>query len=326
MINLFHIPHCKIDTSCLGHMLHGPIVQNFEEEFAAYVGAKYACSLHSASMAIFLTFMGPWAEGINIVKIPSVIPYVVPNVLANSHTAFTFNDNICWVGRSYVLHKFNFYDNMEESFKVIDSAQQVDYQQFKIQANPKDLIIFSFYPTKPIGGVDGGMVVSDDKDKIDWFRQASMYGASQNKKTWDSWSKELEFPGWKLYMNSLQAYVASQNLFLLDAKKERLTEIREYYNKKLGYNNMSHHLYRISIDSQKHIQENFIEEMKDFGIQCGVHYHPCHLMDVYQPYVNNKIKFPLSEKEGKTTISIPFHEKLTQEEIRYIAEKINETI
>ena len=33
-------------------------------------------------------------------------------------------------------------------------------------------MIFSFYPTKPLGGSDGGMIVTDDYEKYKWFKEA----------------------------------------------------------------------------------------------------------------------------------------------------------
>lgn len=320
MINLFHIPTHKIDTAWFDHQLHGKTVQDFENKLAEYVGAKYCCSLHSATMGIYLTFNGPWIDRLSYenVSIPSIIPYVVPNVLCQCpYILFRFNDNINWVGHSYILHQF-------QDFKVIDSAQDVYRNQFKKEANDNDLIIYSFYPTKLISGIDGGAIVSNDKSKIEWFRQASMYGAKRNSNTWDSWSKNIQFPGWKAYMNSAQAYVATKNLSCLNNKKERLTEIRQFYNDRLGYNNTSHHLYRININSDFWTQENFIAEMKEMGIQCAIHYRPVHRMEAYRPYINQTLELPISDREGNSTISIPFHEKLTNQETHYIARTINE--
>ena len=86
------------------------------------------------------------------------------------------------------------------------------------------------------------MIVTNDKEKAEWFRRATMYGSVYCA---DSWDRVLEFPGWKAYMNSIQAYIALQNLRKLDEKRQRLNEISSFYNNKLGYNNHSCHLYRI---------------------------------------------------------------------------------
>jgi dTDP-4-amino-4,6-dideoxygalactose transaminase len=81
MIELFNIPNHKIDTSKFSHLLHGNIVQEFEKNFAEYVGAKYACSANSASSLIYLALksFSPTA-----VSLPSTIPVVVPNMVVNA--------------------------------------------------------------------------------------------------------------------------------------------------------------------------------------------------------------------------------------------------
>jgi dTDP-4-amino-4,6-dideoxygalactose transaminase len=56
-------------------------------------------------------------------------------------------------------------------------------------------------------------------------------------------------------------------------------------------------------------------EMKAVGINCGIHYEHCH----NRSYFNcDKQYLPISELESKQTVSIPFHEKLTKEEIQKV--------
>ena len=57
MIQLFNIKNHIIDTSEFSNLLHDDIVLEFEKKFANYVGAKYACSIKSASNAIFLSLL-----------------------------------------------------------------------------------------------------------------------------------------------------------------------------------------------------------------------------------------------------------------------------
>ena len=155
MIGLFHIENYVVDTSHFDHALHDSGVTVLEERFARYVGARYACSISSATNAIFLILRGKDAT----IEIPSVIPPVVLNAIINSGNQIKFIDNVEWVGDSYVLHEF-------ANYKVIDSAQKVERNKFKKEAKPEDLMFFSFYPTKPVGSLDGGMIVSDDYEKI----------------------------------------------------------------------------------------------------------------------------------------------------------------
>lgn len=174
MIQLFNIPSYVIDTSNFSHLLHGEVVEEFESKFCEYVGAKYACSVSSATNAIFLAFLN---KGMTI-NVPSVIPPVVCNGLITGGNKVNFTDNTEWVGDSYILHQF-------EDYKVIDSAQKVQRDQFKNEADDKDLMIFSFYPTKPIGSCDGGIIVSNDWSKIQRFKESTLNGMTFSKDNWD---------------------------------------------------------------------------------------------------------------------------------------------
>ena len=298
MINLFHLNNYSVNTADFKHILHDPIVTELEQKFAEYVGAKYACSICSATNAIFLILLNKNTT----VDIPSVIPPVVLNAVVNGGNKVNFVDNVDWVGDSYILHRF-------DDYKVIDSAQKVEKGQFKKEANPEDLMFFSFYPTKPVGGIDGGMIVSDDYDKIAYYKEAVLNGMSYAD---NNWERKIKFPGWKMYLNSFQATVVSENLKKLPAKMQRLQEVREMYNEALGYNNTSSHLYRIVTKDNK----EKMKELKEKGIVTGIHYEASHLNPVY----NNGHKFacPLSEAIATTTLSIPFNEALTDKEVNYI--------
>ena len=129
MINLFNINNYKVDTSQFNNHLHGSIVQDFEKSFAKYVGAKYACSVSSATNAIFLVFEGTQEK----VIIPSMLPPVVNNALLKAGCSIEYEDNVEWVGDSYKLHEFT-------NYKVIDSAQKVKKNQFKIELGKKNKI------------------------------------------------------------------------------------------------------------------------------------------------------------------------------------------
>ena len=133
MINLFNIPNYKINTEDFSHYLHGDVCNKFEKNFCKYVGAKYACTVNSATNAIYLAMLN---KNVNV-DIPSMIPPVVCNALLTSGNKINFTDNTEWVGDSYILHEFS-------DYKIIDSAQKVDKDQFIKEANDNDLMIFSF--------------------------------------------------------------------------------------------------------------------------------------------------------------------------------------
>lgn len=297
MIELFNIPNYKIDTAEFSHLLHGGIVEKLEQNFAEYVGAKYACTANSASSLLFLALKQYENK---IINIPSTIPVVVPNVITNTNNKILFYNDTEWVGNCYHLH-----DN------IFDSAQEVTRNQYKELENDDAIVIFSFYPTKPVGGCDGGIVVSNNKKHIEYFKIMTMNGTKFDE---ESWSREQVAPGYKMHCNSIQAYIANENLKKLDSKNSILDQIRTVYNAALGYNNKSRHLYRIKVDNNI----EFLHKMKKVGIQCGIHYKHCHDNPIYNNIEMGIGSLNRSATESETTISLPFHEKLSLSDIKKV--------
>lgn len=301
MIELFNINTFKINTKKYNSLLHDSIVTEFEQKIANYVGAKYAVSVNSATSAIFLALQNKNTQLI----IPSMIPPVVLNAIITSGNTYKFIDNPEWVGNSYILHKF-------DDYKIIDSAQKLEKNQFITECNDNDLMIFSFYPTKPIGSCDGGLIVSNNEEKINYLKTLAFNGMSYSI---NNWERIVKFPGYKMYMNSIQAHIALNNFKKYEEKLKKLEKIRNFYNTNLGYSNTSTHLYRIKIKTRN----DFITYMKNKKITCGIHYNCAHLNDVYK--LSNSI-CPLSEHESSITVSIPYHEKLSINELQYIIKSI----
>ena len=306
MIQLFNVNNHKIDTSKFSNLLHDDVVTEFEKEIADYVGAKYACSVNSATNAIFLSLLNKDV----VVDLPSMIPPVVVNAIVTSGNKVNFTDNINWFGDSYTLHEF-------DDYKIVDSAQKLQKNQFKKECNSEDLMIFSFYPTKPLGGSDGGMIVTDDYEKYKWFKEAVLNGMTYAD---NNWERTISFPGYKMYMSSIQAQICLNNFKQFEEKISFLDDLVDIYNKELGYNNTSSHLFRIEVtDNNK-----FINKMKKDNIICGIHYSALHLNSVY----NRGIKFdcPKSELLEKRTVSLPMNETLSTKDINHIVESVRKNI
>ena len=305
MIQLFNVNNHTIDTSEFSNLLHDKIVTDFEKEFASYVGAKYACSVNSATNAIFLCMLNKNT----VVKIPSMIPPVVANAIITSGNKVEFYDDTDWVGHSYVLHTF-------EDYKIVDSAQKLEPNQFMKECNPNDLMIFSHYPTKPLGGADGGIVVTDDYKKHKWMKEAVLNGMTYAD---NNWERGISFPGYKFYMSSIQAKIIMDNFKNFDKKMRSLGNLVDIYNKQFGYENTSKHLYRIEVlDNEK-----FIENMKRDGIICGIHYPALHQNPIYGKKIT---KLSKSEKSQRRTVSLPMNEKLSFNETEYIIDKVKENM
>jgi dTDP-4-amino-4,6-dideoxygalactose transaminase len=296
MIHLFDIPNHTIDTSLFNNILHGEVVTEFEHDLASYVGAKYACFANSASSLLFLSLL----KKNTTVRLPSTIPPVVPNVVINTGNKIEFYDEVNWVG-----HQYHLYGN------VYDSAHEVTPNQYKDLNDPDALVVFSFYPTKPVGGCDGGMIVSDNKEAIEWYRTMTLNGMSYSD---NNWERKQAVAGYKMHGSSIQAYVAYQNFKQLGSKYETLDDLNLFYNESFECNNTSRHLYRIRVKNNT----EFIKNMRDNGIVCGVHYRHCHDKKFYKDLKS----LPLSELESNTTVSIPYHESLSRQDRKKVVDNV----
>ena len=318
MIQLFNINNHTIDTSEFSNLLHDDIVIQFEKKIAEYVGAKYACAVNSATNAIFLIMKMEEYLKPRTIRIPSIIPPVVANAIIMSGNEVEFKDNIKWIGDSYILHKFR-------AFKVVDSAQKLEKNQFKKECNSDDVMIFSHYPTKPLGGADGGVIVTDDYNKYRWMKEAVLNGTTFAD---NNWERGISFPGYKMYMSSIQAKILMNNFETFDKKMKVLGKLVDIYNREFDYENTSKHLYRMEVlDNEK-----FVQNMKNAGIVCGIHYPALHKNPIYNTSVKDltdgdiQILFPKSEKLEKRTVSLPMNENLSFLQIEYIIDKAKENI
>ena len=121
-------------------------------------------------------------------------------------------------------------------------------------------------------------------------------------------------------MNSVQAWVALENFKKLDAKAKRFDEIRNHYNDAFKLSNKSRHLYRLRTDDR----EEFMNRLKEKGIQCGIHYRSVHDVECYSP--SEDVELPRSIMESNSTVSIPYHEMMTDEEVETVIKEVKDAI
>lgn len=295
MVKLFSPKNYSIDTSIFTHLLHGRHVNELEESIASYVGARYGVCLSSATAGIFLHFIGNNAR----IEIPSMLPPVVANALISGGNSVFFKDDPGWVGHSYILHQFS-------DYKFIDSAQNIYKNQFAKECNDNDCMLFSFYPTKPLSGLDGGIVVSNDRAKIERIRTLAHNGCSLGQ---DSSKRKPLSIGFKMYLSSFQAEFIRRNFTIYEEKLKRIRIVREYYNAKFNLNCTSNHLYRLQVKQRSLLQNKF----REAKVQFGIHYKPLTSFPLYK--FCDREKMNLTNFAAKHTISIPFHDELTEQDL-----------
>ncbi|MED3514933.1 DegT/DnrJ/EryC1/StrS family aminotransferase [Bacillus subtilis] len=242
-----------------GWLSKGPKVQQFEKEFAAFVGAKHAVAVNSCTAALFLALkakgIGPGDE---VITSPLTFSSTANTIIHTGATPVfadidenTLNIDpvkleaavtprtkavvpVHFGGQSCDMDAILAIAQNHGLFVLEDAAHAVytTYKQRMI-GSIGDATAFSFYATKNLATGEGGMLTTDDEELADKIRVLSLHGMS--KAAWNryssngSWYYEVESPGYKMNMFDLQAALGLHQLKRLDDMQKRREKIASRY-------------------------------------------------------------------------------------------------
>ena len=168
--------------------LHNPfnIVRMFEEEIANLTGAPYAVSVDSCTNALFLI-----CKYLNVqeVTIPSKTYLSVPQSIIHAGGSVTFDkrkETNDWKG-IYQL----------KPYPIYDAAKRLTKDMYI----PDTFMGLSFHIKKLLPIWKGGMILTDNKEAVKWFKRARYEGRSEKFYKED----DITFNGWNMYMTPQQA-------------------------------------------------------------------------------------------------------------------------
>jgi len=193
-------------------ILHNPykIVRLFEEEVAEYTGAPYAVSVDNCTNALFLCLMYMKFIGTNIneVIIPTKTYLSVPQSIIHAGYEPIFDKRIKtnnWSG-IYQLKPFNIYD----------AAKRLTSNMYIFNS----FMCLSFHIKKQLSIGKGGMILTDNKEAVEWFKIARYEGRSEKFYHED----DIKMLGWNMYMTPQQA---AHGLALMQNYSESVVDLNE---------------------------------------------------------------------------------------------------
>jgi dTDP-4-amino-4,6-dideoxygalactose transaminase len=228
---------------------------------------------------------------------------------------------VCWSNKLELLVK-------KYNLKIIeDNAQAIGAEWKGIKTSCLgDAAGFSFYPGKNLGAIGDGGAVATNNDKLAGIiRALGNYGS--NKKY------ENTYLGFNSRLDEIQASVLSVKLKYLNDDNLKRQKIANFF-----LNNISNPLIKLptkSLDGKDHVWHLFVvltkernrfqNYLKDNNIETHIHYPiPTHLQKAYFNYFHFGSSFPITEKIANECLSIPIYQSLSQTEIDFICNKINE--
>ena len=201
-----------------------------------------------------------------------------------------------------------------------------------------NLVCYSFYPTKNLGGMgDGGMVVTDNPESADKLKRIRVHGA-QTRYVHD-------LIGGNFRLDSLQAAVLTVKLNYLDHWTRQRQENAGYYETLFGQTNLvarglvtlpqAIFRDRPGLEKGYHIYNQYVLRVKDRaglqsflarrGVGTEIYYPvPFHLQPCFHYLGYRPGDFPEAEKAAQEVLALPIFPELTRDQQEYVVEKISD--
>ena len=186
---------------------HNPfkIVQMFEEEVAEYTGAPYAVSVDSCTNALFL-----------VCKYLEVSEVTIP-----CQTYLSVPMSIIQAGGEVIFDKTPLTNHWQgiyqlKPYPIYDSAKRFTSNMYI----PDSFMCLSFHIKKSLGIGKGGMILTDSKESVEWFKKARYEGRSEKFYKEDN----ITSMGWNMYMTPQEA---AHGLSLMQNYPEHSDDILE---------------------------------------------------------------------------------------------------
>ncbi|HXD93717.1 MAG TPA: DegT/DnrJ/EryC1/StrS family aminotransferase [Bacteroidia bacterium] len=247
------------DTILSGWVTQGPRVQEFEEKFAAYTGAKYAVAVSNCTTALHLAMIVAGVTEGDEVICPSMsyvasancIKYVgATPIFAEVNDQYNLDISdvekritsktkaillVHQIGMPADIDAFRALCNKHKILLIEDAACAIGsaYKNKKIGYH-SDLVCFSFHPRKVITTGDGGMITTTREDfykRIKLLRQHAMSVNDRERHTAGKiiFEDHLEV-GYNYRMTDFQAAVGIKQLEKLDFIISERRKIAAKYN------------------------------------------------------------------------------------------------
>jgi len=196
-----------------------------------------------------------------------------------------------------------------------------------------DVTCFSFYANKTITTGEGGMAVTDDEALAQRMRQMSLHGLTHD--AWKrysggaSWDYRIAAAGFKYNLTDVAAALGIHQLRAAEEFRAARQEIAEFYAGSFSElpqlalpssdSNRIHswHLYpiRLQLGSLAIDRNEFVNQLRDAGVGCSVHWRPLHLHPFYAESLGWKPQdCPTATRLWPTLVTLPLFPGMTAQE------------
>ncbi len=337
-----------------GMFAQGPEVAAFEEKFARYCEARHAIAVNNGTAALHAALASAGIGAGDEVIVPSfsfiatatcvsmcgarpVFADVDPDYFTidpeSAHALFTRSTKavigVHLFGQPFDVDPIRELCSDHGATLIEDAAQAHGsvYKGKKVGGLGK-AGCFSFYPTKNMTTGEGGMVTTNDADYAIKIRRFINHGQSE---------KYLHTSlGYNYRMTDIGAAIGSAQLKKLDGFNKRRLHNADYYDRHLKRTGIvlparrkdcTHvfHQYVVRVTKEFTLtREQLMQDLKAKGIGTAVHYPiPIHRQPVYR---SADAACPVALELSSEVMSLPVHPLVTDENLKYICDTVNEVM
>ena len=335
-----------------GWYLQGYSTQQFEYEYANYIGTQYCIGCGNGLDALSLIFraykeMGELKDDDEVIVPANTYIASILSITANRlkpvlvepridtlqidddliEQAITPRTKAILIvhlyGRCSMTNKIQQLCKKNNLKLIEDNAQAHGcLYNNKHTGSLGDAGAHSFYPGKNLGALgDAGAVTTNDHKLAETIKALGNYGSQQKY--------VFSYQGKNSRIDEIQAAILRVKLKYIDYDNQKRREIAQLYNAQIKNKHIIipqgqisdnvYHIYPILCPERDRLQAF----LKDKGISTMIHYPiPPHQQQCYKMW--NKLSYPITEKIHQEELSIPLNQTLLPEEINYIINSINQ--
>ncbi|MGD9129917.1 MAG: DegT/DnrJ/EryC1/StrS family aminotransferase [Candidatus Woesebacteria bacterium] len=336
----------------------GKYVEQFEKNFANYLGVKYASSCTNGTTALHLAIRSldikKGDEVImpdqTIISCPLSVIYeqakpvfvdvepdtanIDPKLIEEKITAKT--------KAIMVVHLYGHTADMDPILKiakkhklyVIEDASQAHGAEYKAKkaGSLGDIATYSFYGNKIVTTGEGGMVVTNNKK---FYDKCNLYKDLGHKVGRRFYHEEIAY---NYRLTNLQAALGVAHLEDIDKFIDKKLKMAKLYQKGLkklnwirlpaekNYAKNVYWMYNIILkDNAPFTREEFMSKLKKKGVDTRTYFYPLHRQPVITKlYKYNTHDFPVNNKLSKQGLYLPSGLAITNQQIKKVVETIYE--
>jgi dTDP-4-amino-4,6-dideoxygalactose transaminase len=220
---------------------------------------------------------------------------------------------------------------------IEDCAHSLESERDGIRAGElADAACFSFYATKSITCGEGGALTTNSGDLAEKTRRMRTHGI--NKEAADRYTGrfmhwDLLDIGLKCNMSDIQAALLIPQLSKVEIFREMRKKLHWKYVNSLSPlagvsmpqilpgSKSGYHLFTLWIDPLR--RDELLYKLQDAGIGVAVNYRSINLLTAFlKRYAKKRGSYPVAERIGDSTISLPFHAKMADDELAYVVDHV----